>query len=87
MPLEILEVHFDCAGSQNLVGRSSGCLSRLRSRSGAVRIFGHGPVVTFRGWRKGNLVILTGARGRSGVTSKRRIRRSTLDMVVTFDAL
>ena len=32
MPLEILEVHFDCAGSQNLVGRG-GCLSRLRSRS------------------------------------------------------
>ena len=33
MPLEILEVHFDCAGSQNLVGWRW-CLSRLRSRCG-----------------------------------------------------
>ena len=41
MPLEILEVHLDCAGSQNLVVRG-GCLSRLRTRCGAVRIFGHG---------------------------------------------
>ena len=40
MPLEILEVHFDSAGSQNLGGRG-GCLSGLRSRCGAVRIFGH----------------------------------------------
>ena len=28
MPLEILEVHFDCAGSQSLLGRG-GCLSRV----------------------------------------------------------
>ena len=40
MPLEILEVHFDCAGSQNLVGWR-GCLSRLCSRCGGVHIFGH----------------------------------------------
>ena len=31
---------FDCAGSQNLVGR--GVCLRLRSRCGAARIFGHG---------------------------------------------
>ena len=31
---------FDCAGSQNLRGRG-GCLSGLRSRCGAVHIFGH----------------------------------------------
>ena len=41
MPLEILEVYFDCASSQNLGGRG-GRLSGLRSRWGAVRIFGHG---------------------------------------------
>ena len=40
IPLEILEVHFDCASLQNLVGWS-GCLSRLRPRCDAVRIFGH----------------------------------------------
>ena len=32
--LEIFEVHFDCAGSQNLVG-ANGCSSRLRSRCDA----------------------------------------------------
>ena len=32
MPLKVLEVHFECAGSQNLLGRG-GCLSRLRTRS------------------------------------------------------
>ena len=41
MPLHIVNVHFDCAGSQNLGGWSV-CLSRLRSRCGAVRIFVHG---------------------------------------------
>ena len=41
MPLEILEVHSDCAGSQNL-GVHGGCFSRLRSRCDVVRIFGHG---------------------------------------------
>ena len=41
MPLEILEVHFDCVGSQNLVGHGE-CVSRLRSRCGAMRIVGHG---------------------------------------------
>ena len=33
MPLDIVNVHFDCAGSRNLRG--------LRSRCGAVRIFAH----------------------------------------------
>ena len=41
MPLDIVHVHFDCAGSQNLGGWSA-CLSRLRSRCGAVRILVHG---------------------------------------------
>ena len=53
MPLEILEVHFDCASSQNLGGRAR-CLSRLRSRCGAVRI--SDMMATFRGRRMGNLV-------------------------------
>ena len=34
-------MHFDCAGSQNQLG-ASGCSSQLRSRRGAVRIFGLG---------------------------------------------
>ena len=50
MPLEILDVHFDCAGLQNLVGWR-GCSSRLRSRCGAVRM-----VVTLDGRHTGNLV-------------------------------
>ena len=41
MPLKILEVHFNCASSQNLRGRS-GCWSQLRSCCGTARIFGHG---------------------------------------------
>ena len=68
MPLEILEVHSDCAVSQSLLGRG-GWLLRLRSRCGAVRIFGHGghfsrqaqgnrffggPKSTFRDRRKGS---------------------------------
>ena len=31
MPIELSEVHLDCAGSQHLVGHG-GCLSRLPSR-------------------------------------------------------
>ena len=54
MALEILEVHFDCAGSQNLVGRG-GCFLRLRSRCGAICVFGHGGHFR-RGRCKGNLV-------------------------------
>ena len=54
---EILEVHFDCTGSQNLLGRS-GCFPRLRSRCGAVHIFGLGDrFLPFRFKRKGNLML------------------------------
>ena len=38
MPLEILKVHFDCAGSHKLVVLS-GRFPRLHSRCGAVPIF------------------------------------------------
>ena len=41
MPLDIVHVHFDCAGSQNL-GAGGRCFQRLRSRCGAVHIFAHG---------------------------------------------
>ena len=94
MPLEILEVHFDCAGSQNL-GVRGGCLSPLPSRCGAVRIFGQGS--HFSSQTQGKPCVLgvhirlfvTCARDRSGVTSKCRLRgrRIVLDMVVIFDAL
>ena len=54
MPLEILEMHFDCAGSQNL-GVRGGCFSGLRSRCGALSIFGHGGHFSFQA--QGNLVL------------------------------
>ena len=57
MPLEILEVHFDCAGSQNLRARG-GCLSRLRSRCGAVRIFGHGDHFSWQGQGKPRALVV-----------------------------
>ena len=74
MPLEILEVHFDCAGSRNL-GGGGGCFSCLRSRCGAVRIFGHGGHFSWQAQGKPrDLVVqsrlfLKGARDRSGSTS------------------
>ena len=88
MPLEIFEVHFDCAGSQNLLGRG-GCLSCLRSRCGAVRIFRHGGHYSWQAQGKPHVAVVqsrlfvTGARDRLGFTSKWRFRgrRSTLDMV------
>ena len=90
MPLEILEVHFDCARSQNL-DVCGGCFSRLRSRCGAVRILGHGGHFS---WQALVLVVqsrlfVTGARDRSRLTSKCRFRGrcSTLDVVVVFEAL
>ena len=71
------------AGSQNLGGWSE-CLSRLRSRCGAVRIFAHGDH-----WKPRVLVLqsrlfVTGARDRRCLTPKCSFRggRSTLDMVV-----
>ena len=56
MPLGIVHVHFDCAGSQNLGGWSVR-LSRLCSRFGAT-------VVTFRGRRRGSLVFWRSFRDR-----------------------
>ena len=90
MPLDIVHVHFDCAGSRNLPARG-GCFRRLRSRCGAVRIFAHGGHFSWQAQGKPRVLVLqsrlfvTGARrDRSCFTSKRsfRGRRSTLDMVV-----
>ena len=73
MPLEILEVHFDCAGLRNLGGE---CLSRLRSRCGVVRIFAHGGLFSWQAQGKPRVLVaqsrlfVTGARDRSGFTSK-----------------
>ena len=53
MPLEILEVHFDRADSQNLVG--------WRALVVAPCAFSD-MMVTFRGRRKGNLVFLVQSR-------------------------
>ena len=94
LSLEILEVHFDGAGSQNL-GGWSGCLSRLRSRCGAVRIFGYGGHFSWQVQGKPRALVVpsrlfvTGARDRSGFTSMCRFRGrcSTLDTVVILDVL
>ena len=94
MLLEVVNVHFDCAGSLNL-GVRGGCLSRLRSRCGAVRIFAHGGHFSWEVQGKPRVLavqsrlFVTGARDRSGCTSKCRFRGrcSTLDMVVIFKAL
>ena len=59
MPLEIFEVHFDCAGSQNLVGRGE-CLSRLRSRCGAARVFGHDGHFSWQAQGKPRLLVVQG---------------------------
>ena len=78
-PLEIFEVHFDCAGSQNL-GGWSGRLSRLRSRCSAVRILGRGGQFSWQAQRKPRACVVpsrlfvTGARDRSGFTSMCRFR-------------
>ena len=91
---EILEVHFDCAVSQSLLGRG-GCLSRLRSRCGAVHIFGPGGHFSWQAQGKPRVLVVqsrlfvTGARDRAVTTSKCRFRGrcSTSGMVVIFDAL
>ena len=54
-PLEILEVHFDCAGSQNLGGRGGACRDCALV---VVPCAFSNMVVTFRGRHKGNLVFL-----------------------------
>ena len=45
--LEVFEVHFRCADSQNLLD-TSGCASRPRSGCGAVRSFGRGGHLSWR---------------------------------------
>ena len=54
MPLEILEVRFDCAGLQNLVGRGGGPFGDCALV--VVPCAFSDMVATFRGRRKGNLV-------------------------------
>ena len=91
MPLETDEVHFDCAGSQNL-GAGGGCFERLRSRCG---ILVHGGHFSWqaqgkpRVWRSKSQRFVTGARDRSCLTSKCsfRGRCSTLGMVVIVGEL
>ena len=78
MPLEILQVHFDCAGSQNLLVR------------GAVRIFEHGGHFSWQAQGKPRVFVVQNRLwDRSGLTSKCRFRGrcSTLDMAVIFEAL
>ena len=65
--LEIFEVHFNCSGSQKLVGRG-GCSSRLRSCCGAVRILGLGDQFTWQAQGKPRL-FMTGAGDRTVVAS------------------
>ena len=94
MPLDIVHVHFDCAGSQNL-GARGGCFQRLRSRCGAVRILVHGGHFSWQAQGKPCGLVLqsrlfvTGARDRRCFTSKCSFRgtRSTLDMVVILEEL
>ena len=51
MPLKIVDVHFDCRLA-NLGGGGGECLSRLRSRCGAVCIFAHGGRFAWQAQRK-----------------------------------
>ena len=55
MPLEILQVHFDCAGSQNLLG-AAGASRNCAPAVVVPRAFSD-MVVTFRGRREGSLVL------------------------------
>ena len=94
MPLDIVNVHFDCAGSQNLPA-GGGCFWRLRSRCGAVRILVYGGHFSWQVQEKPRVLVLqsrlfvTGARDRSCLTSKCNFRGrcSTLDMVVIVEEL
>ena len=86
MTRDIVHVHFDCAGSQNL-GVCGGCFSRLRC--GAVRISVNGDHFSWQAQGNPRVLVLqsrlfvTGARDRSCFTSTCtfRGRCSTLDMV------
>ena len=94
MTLDIVHVHFDCAGSQNLPA-GGGCFRRLRARCGAARILAHGGHFSRQVRGKPRVLVLqsrlfvTGARDRSCFTSKCsfRGRRSTSDMAVVVDEL
>ena len=57
MPLDIVHVHFDCAGLQNL-GAGGRCFQRQRSRCGAVRIFAHGGHFARRARGKPRVLVL-----------------------------
>ena len=90
--LEIFEVHFDCARSQNRLG-ASGCSSRLRSRRcGAVPMFGLGGHFSWQVQGKPPFLVVqsrlfvAGEGDRSSFTSMCRFRGrcKTLDMAV-FD--
>ena len=55
--LKMFEVHFDCAGSQKLLG-PSGCFPRLRSRCGAARIFGLGGHFSWHAQEKPRVLVV-----------------------------
>ena len=77
MPLEIVDVHVDWAGSRNLGGWSVR-LSRLRSRCGGAlfRTWSHGGHFSWQVQEKPRVLVVQsrlsviGARDRSGCTSK-----------------
>ena len=81
----------DCAGSQNLGGGDE-CVSRLRSRCGAVRIFTHGGHFSWQAQGKPCVLVVqsrlfvTGASCFNPKCSFRG-RCSTLDMVVAVEEL
>ena len=93
-PLDIVQVHFDCAGSQNLPARGV-CFRRQRSRCGAVCIFAHGGDFSWQAQGEPRALVLqsrlfvAGARDRGCFTSKCsfRGRCSTLGMVVIVQEL
>ena len=80
--LEIFEVHFDCAGSQNLVSRR-GRSSRLCARGGTVRIWRLGDHFSWQAGGKPRLLQgIGGALCRCADFVAGDGRRSTLDVIV-----
>ena len=80
MPLDIVNVHFDCAGSQNLGGWSV-CLSRLRSRCGAVRILVHGGHFSWQAQGKPHVLVL---QSRLFVTGAAVLLRNGVTLTLTL---